>query len=103
MQQCESITVDNRLSWPGDSGRYLNDCLICGGTFMGDKSRRTCFFCTPSRHLISEECIEFEEPPYYIDNGVAIQLPGSMRHVTVWRFHYSDGDVEQVTRRGLPV
>lgn len=55
------------------------------------------------RHLVREEVIEFDEAPYYIENGVAIQTPGPSTRTKVWNFHYSDGDVEQVIRRGLPL
>lgn len=53
----------------------------------------------PARHLVREEVIEFDEAPYYIDRGVAIETPGPMTRTKVWRFHYSDGDVEQVTSK----
>ncbi len=55
------------------------------------------------RHLVREEFIEFDEAPYYIENGVAIETPGPTTRTKVWRFYYSDGDFEQITRRGLPV
>ena len=51
------------------------------------------------RHLVREEVIEFDEAPYYIENGVAIELPGPMRRVTVWRYHYSDKTSEDVIVR----
>lgn len=51
------------------------------------------------RELTGEELIEWDEPPYYIDNGVAIELPGLMNHVTLWRYHYSDGTSEDVLKR----
>lgn len=55
------------------------------------------------RHLVREEVIEFDEAPYYTENGVAIETPGPSTRTKVWNFHYSDVDVEQVIRRGLPV
>lgn len=39
------FNVDNRLCWHHDSGQYLNDCLSCGGRFLGGKHRRQCRQC----------------------------------------------------------
>lgn len=54
-----------------------------------------------SRRFVREEVIEWDEPPYYTnERGFAIQMPGPMRHVTLWRYHYSDGTSEDVIKRG---
>lgn len=52
------------------------------------------------RRCIREEYQEIETPPYYIDNGVAVELPGPMELLKVWTFHYSDDTTEQVISRG---
>lgn len=52
------------------------------------------------RVCVREEYQEIETPPYYIDNGVAIELPGPMQLLKVWTFHYSDGTTEQLVQTG---
>jgi|TARA_R110000772_G_scaffold268728_2_gene398267 hypothetical protein len=55
----------------------------------------------PGRRVcVREEYQEIETPPYYIDNGVAIELPGPMQLLKVWTFHYSDGTTEQLSQTG---
>lgn len=55
------------------------------------------------RRLVREEYLEYDEPPHYMDNGVMVVLPGPWRRLKCWNFHYSDGDFEQVIRRGPEV
>lgn len=55
---------------------------------------------TQPRVCVREEYQEIETPPYYIDNGVAIELPGPMQLLKVWTFHYSDGTTEQLSQTG---
>lgn len=50
------------------------------------------------RARVREEYQEIETPPYYIDNGVDTELPGPMRLLKVWTFHYSDGTTEQLSK-----
>jgi hypothetical protein len=52
------------------------------------------------RVCVREEYQEIETPPYYIDNGVAIELPWPMQLLKVWTFHYSDGTTEQLVQTG---
>lgn len=52
------------------------------------------------RHCIREEYQEIETPPYYLDNGIAVELPGPMELLKVWTFHYNDETSEQVISRG---
>jgi len=46
------LDVDGRLSWPDDEGRYLNNCIACGGLFQGDKHRRNCRQCAPRNPVV---------------------------------------------------
>lgn len=41
------LDVDTRLSWPDDTGQYLNNCIACGGLFQGSQHRRRCRQCAP--------------------------------------------------------
>lgn len=67
---------------------------------LGDKVIDFVAHCNrPDRRVcVREEYQEIETPPYYIDNGVAIELPGPMQLLKVWTFHYSDGTNEQVIK-----
>lgn len=51
------------------------------------------------RYCVREEYQEIETPPYYLDNGIAVELPEPMWLLKVWTFHYSDGTSEQVISR----
>lgn len=52
------------------------------------------------RYCIKEEYQEIETPPYYIDNGVAVEMSGPMELIKIWSFHYNDGTKEQVISKG---
>lgn len=77
---------------------------ICGELLINHPGGVACETApTGPRVCVWEEYQEIETPPYYIDNGVAIELPGPMQLLKVWTFRYSDGTTEQVISRGLKV
>lgn len=52
-----------------------------------------------AKYCVREEYEEIETPPYYLDNGIAVELPGPMELLKVWTFDYNDGTSEQVISR----